>query len=203
MSKIEIGVGFVVAALAGFGLLQNIPTSIVLTIIGIGLIFHGSYEVFFKPHMFLERRLKRWLEVRHWSIRIEKDQHFYFVIWAEDESHRKIAISRHRNDKGVLAFTALVNQTGKTWEPKLDVLTGKQRTQLIEDIRVFFASKDMGYDGADWPFDKLTVQSALPLDSQLSEHLVDLKAKEVVNAIIGVRSLIRRAIVPQWLESHK
>ncbi len=61
---------------------------------------------------------------------------------------------------------------------------------------MFFVSKDMAYSDAEWPLNKLAVQHALPLNSQLSEHVVDLKAKEVINAVIGVRSLIRKAISP-------
>ena len=58
----------------------------------------------------------------------------------------------------------------------------------------------MGYDGARWPLNELVVQHALPLDKQLSEHLVDLKAKEVINAVIGVRSLLRKAIISLKLD---
>ena len=181
-------------ALAGFGLLGNLPANIVLIIIGISLILHGSYEVFFKPRAFLQKRLVKWLSRRNWKIRIERNPKFYFIIWAEDDSHREVMISRDKKDKGILAFTALIHKD-KSLLSKLDRLTVTQRNQLLEDIRVFFATKDMGYVGAWWPLNKLSVQHALPLDYQLSEHLVDLKAKEVVNAVIGVRSLIRKALL--------
>ena len=53
MYKIEIGAGFVVTALAGFDLLKSLPANITLVVIGLALILHGSYEVFFKPYLFL------------------------------------------------------------------------------------------------------------------------------------------------------
>ena len=143
--------------------------------------------------MFIERRLKGWPKVRNWEIKVEENPKFSFIIWAEDDSHREVAITRDKHDKGVLSFAARMH-IDKEWEPKLTKLTAGQRTRLIEDIHVFFAAKDVGYAGASWPLDKLAVQGALPLDQQLSEHLVDLKAKEIINAVIGVRSLIRKAI---------
>jgi hypothetical protein len=202
MPIIAIGVGVVMAALAGFGLLESLPANIVLVIIGIILILYGSYEVFFKPRAFLQKRLEKWLLRRNWNIRIEKNPQFYFIIWAEDDSHREVMISRDKKDKGILAFTALIHKDkDKDLLSRLDRLADSQKGQLLEDIRIFFTSKDMGYGGAWWPLNKLSVQHALPLDYKLSEHLVDLKAKEVINAVIGVRSLIRKAVIP--LELNK
>lgn len=184
-----------VTALGGFGLLQNLPASIILVIIGIILICHGFYDIFLKPYMFLEKRLTKWLLTRNWKVQIEKRPGFYFILNAEDDSHREVVISRDNCDKGVLAFSAKIF-LHKEWIPKLNSLTDIQKRQLIEDIKVFFATKDMGYGGASWPLDKLTVQHALPLDTNLSEHLVDLKAKEITNSIIGVHSIIRKVIIP-------
>lgn len=200
MVRIQIALGFIVASIGGFGLLGSLPANIILACIGGILLLNGSYEAFFKPHVWLDGRLTKWLLARNWKVRKEKRTGFYFIIWAEDESHRELAITRERNAKGVLAFTALVG-IATDWECYLDSLTPRQRDQLVEDIRVFLASKDMSFDGALWPLSKLSVQHALPLDSHLSEHSVDLKAKEVVNGVIGIRSLIRKAIIP--LESDK
>lgn len=195
MHKVEIGAGFTVTALAGFGLLDNLIAMIILVCIGITLIFHGSYEVFFKPRMFLQRRITKWLLKRNWNVKLGKHPDFQFVIFAEDDSGREVQIGRTKNDNGVLAFTVLIHKDNKLLS-QLDKLEANQRSQLLEEIKAFLAGKDMAYDGAHWPMNKLATQHALPLDSQLSEHLIDLKAKEVVNAGIGVRSLIRKTIIP-------
>jgi len=199
MYKIEIGAGFAVTALAGFGLLGSLPANIILMVIGIVLLFHGGYEVFFKPRILLQKRLMKWLLTRNWKIRIEKHPNFYFIIWAEDDSHREVMISRPKEDSGIIAFTALVYREEKLFS-KLEKLGAVPQNQLVEDIRAFLAGKDMGYGGASWPLNKLSVQHSLPLDSQLSEHLVDLKAKEVINTVIGVCSLTRKAIIPLELD---
>ncbi len=195
MYKIEIGAGFVVSALGGSGILQSLPASVALLGIGILLMSHGCYEIFFKPRMFLRKRLVKWLLNRNWKVRLEKHADFYFIIWAEDDSGREVMIGRTRNDKGILAFTALIHQDNKLLSP-LDRLEANLRRQLIEDIKAFLAGKDMAYKGPFWPMNKLAVKHALPLDSQLTEHVIDLKAKEVVNAVIGVHSLIRKSIIP-------
>ncbi len=199
MAKIEIGAGFAVTALAGFGLLDSLPTNVVLAVIGVTLILHGSYEIFFKPRMFLQKRLTKWLLTRNWKIRADKNPNFNFIIWAKDNANREVMVSRDKKDKGIIAFTALIHEDSpkdRDLLTKLDQLGANQRNRFVEDIKVFLASKDMGYEGALWPLNKLAVQHALSLDSQLSEHIVDLKAKEVINAVIVVRSLIRKAIIP-------
>lgn len=192
MSKIEIGVGFVLSALSGFGIFQNLYVNIAIACIGVALIFHGLYELAFKPYVFLDKRLAAWLKKRNWKTNIEKKEPFYFIIWAEDDDGRKVAITKGKEDKGILAFSARI-PVERDLLLALDKLTQGQRRQLLEDIKVFFASKNMSYSGADWPLTKLAVQGALPIDGQLSEHLIDLKAKEITMAIIGVRSLVRKA----------
>ena len=99
-----------------------------------------------------------------------------------------------RRELGSARSTTTPIPFDKDWNNKLERLAGKQRTNLIEDIRVFFASKDMGFGEAGWPLQKVAVQHALPLNQDLSEHAIDLKAKEVINAVIGVRGLVRKAI---------
>ena len=185
-----------IAALGGFGLLQSIPISTVLAIIGLVLVAHGSYEVFFKPNFFLKWRITKWLKGRDWAVTTDKNPQFYFIIWAEDSDQRKIAITRSKDHKNILTFNTRIRQ-GENWETKLSGLTTSQRARLIEEMKIFFASKNLSYDGAVWPFDKLAAQTALPLDSNLSAHLVDVKAKEIIFAIIGVRSIVRKAIEQQ------
>lgn len=193
MGWIGIGVGLVIAGLSSFGLIQNRPASTVLVIIAVFLICHGAYEVWGKPRIFLERRIKGWLLKSNWSVEVEEKPEFYFIIWAKDDSHRELAITREKKAKGILAFTAVVPRE-KDWDFKLARLTATQQYQLVEDIKIFLASKDIGYDGVEWPLEKVTVQSALLLDHNLSGYLVDLKAKGVINAVIGIRSLVRKAI---------
>ncbi len=200
MGKIEIGAGFAVTALAGFGLLQDPIANTILLLLGIVLIPHGVYEIFFKPRMYLRQRITRWLLARNWKVRIEDKAGFYFIMWAEDESHRELAITRDKKDAGILAFTARV-PLDKDWSDKLDKLNNTQRNSLVEEIKVFFASKDMGFAEAKWPLHKISAQHALSLTTELSEHTIDLKAKEAINAVIGVRSLIRKSLT--LLESDK
>jgi len=193
MARIEIGVGLLIAGLSSSGLIENVLASTILVIIAILLICHGVYEIWGKPRIFLERRIKRWLLKRNWSVEMEEKPGFYFIIWAEDDSNRKLAITRGRQDKGVLAFSAPVPME-LGWNLKLAELNPSQQYQLMEDIKIFLTGKDMGYDGVNWPLEKLGVQDGLLLDHNISEHLVDLKAKSVINAVIGIRSLVRKAI---------
>jgi hypothetical protein len=193
MAWIGIGVGLVIAGLSSFGLIQNRPASTVLVVIAIFLICHGAYEMWGKSRIFLERRIKGWLLKAKWSVEIEKKPEFYLIIWAKDDSNRELAITREKGNKGVLAFTAVVPRE-QDWGLKLAGLNATQQYQLMEDIKIFLASKDMGYDGVTWPLEKVTVQGGLLLDHNLSGYLVDLKAKSVINAVIGIRSIIRKAI---------
>jgi len=193
MAWIGIGVGLVIAGLSSFGFIQNRPASTVLIVIAVFLICHGAYEMWGRPRIFLERRIKRWLMKGNWLVEIEEKPEFYFIIWAKDDSNRKLLISREKGNKGVLAFTAVVPRE-EDWDLKLAGLAASKQYQLMEDIKIFLASKDMGYDGVRWPLEKVAVQGGLVLDYNLSGYLVDLKAKSVINAVIGIRSLVRKAI---------
>jgi hypothetical protein len=211
MYKIEIGAGFIVAALSGFGVFHNLYANIVLAVIGMVLIGHGLYEFAFAPHIFLDRRLSNWLKKRKWITKIEREEPFDFIVWASNSDGPVAAITKSKKSRSILAFSAKV-QVSKEWDVFLVRLAGRQRAQLLEDIKVFCASKNMSYDGASWPLDKLAIQSTLPINSQLSEHLVDLKTREMEMASIGIRSLIRKSmfgqpgfdlIIPQVPEKSK
>ena len=193
MYKVEIGLGFIVTALAGFNLLNSIPANIVLVVIGIALVLHGGYEVIFKPRYFLQKRIVKWLLRRNWKVKTDQHPNFYLIINAEDDSHREISITRDKKDNGILAFT-IGNLVHPSWISGLNKLSKRERALLLEDIKILFTNKDMAYETVKWPLDKLAIQHALPLDQNLSEHLVDLEAKSVINTGIGVRSLIRKAI---------
>lgn len=196
MAWIGIGVGLVIAGLSSFGLIQNKPASTVLIVIAVFLICNGVYEMWGRQRIFLERRIKRWLRKGNWSVVVEGKAGFYLVIWAKDDSDRELMISREKGNKGVLAFTAVVPRK-EDWNLKLAGLADSKKHKLVEDIKVFLAIKDMGYDGVRWPLEKVTVQDGLILDHNISGYLVDLKAKRVINAVIGIRSLVRKAIAFQ------
>lgn len=195
MPKIEIGAGFVLAALAGVGLQGSLSVTVILFICGIFLILHGGYEEYVKPRFRVDSRLSDWLQRRDWSVSIDSERAFNFVLWAQDESGRKVAITRIRRARNdVLAFTAKVG-LDPAWLPKLEAMAQPDRAKLIEDIRILFAAKRIGFNFPEpiWP-PNVTIQTGLPLDNHLSQHLVDTTAKDMTHTMIGVRSLIRRAI---------
>lgn len=197
MPKIEIGAGIALAVLGSFEFFGEAPVACGMLLFSIFLILHGSYDEFFKPWMFLEGRITHWLLERHWSVRQDEAAKsrfgFYFCICATDEGKRTVAITREKGSKNVLAFTAKV-PVDDTWWAALGRLSGRDQIRLVEEIRVMLATKSMGFDGLQWPLDNLAVQTAQPLDHVLSEHKVDVTAKEVLHAVIAARSLIRRAI---------
>jgi hypothetical protein len=197
MAKIEIGAGFLITALSGFGLFQNVVASIVLLCIGLVLIGHGCFEEFFRPYLLLEGNVKRWLLNRNWMVKAKDiSKLYYFAFVAEDEFKRSVTIIRDKHDKHVLTFTALI-PIDKAILVELEKLSVSKQRQLTEDIRIYFTSKNMGYWDAKWPLNEIKVQTALPIDSQISEHLIDVKAKEIINTQIGVHSIVRKAIAPQ------
>jgi hypothetical protein len=192
MSKVEIGAGFIVAALGGFNLLQNTYVNIILLVIGAILILHGCYEEFLRPGPFLKYTLKKWLLERNFKIiKDEQMDGAYFCIWVEDEFHRQIMVSRHKQNKGIVAFTGII-RLEPVMEQILPKFNPSQKLQLVEEIRIYFTSKNMGYWDVDWPLDKIKIQTGLPVNSQLNAHSVDLCAKEIVNSNLGVRSIIRK-----------
>jgi hypothetical protein len=193
MGWIGIGVGLVTVGLSSFGLIQNRLASTILVVIAAFLIFTGAYEMWGKQHIFVRRRIKRWLMKANWSVEIEENPESYFMIWAKDHSNRKLLISRHKGNKALLVFTALVARD-EGWDLKLAGLNDRQKYQLMEDIKVFLAVKNVGYDEVRWPLEKVTVQDGLLLDNNISGYAVDVKAKSIINAVIGVRSIVRKAI---------
>jgi len=193
MAWIGIGVGLVIGGLSGFGLVQNGPAGIVLIIIAVFLICNGIWEMWGRQRIFLEGRIKKWLLKANWSVVVDRKPKFYLIIWAKDDSNREVGITREKGNKGILAFTTVVPR-GKDWNVKLAELDATEQYKLMEDIKIFLAGKDIGYDKVRWPLEKVTIQSAIILDHNVSGYLVDLKAKSVINAMIGVRSIIRKAI---------
>jgi len=107
---------------------------------------------------------------------------------------REVTIVRREKGKSILAFSAPI-QIGTEERAGLDGLAPAQKDQLIQEIIIYFTGKDVGYESANWPLDKLAIEHVLPLDNKLTGYLVDLRAKEVINGVIGGRSIIRKAIM--------
>lgn len=102
-------------------------------------------------------------------------------------------IGRDREQKGILAFTAPIELDSDTVRGIGEKLSAIQQQKLYEELHVLLASMHLGYDTG--VFTNMAVQHALPIDEHLSEHAVDLKAKEVVDGVIAVKSMIRRAVI--------
>ena len=192
MAWIGIGVGLLIAGLSSFGLIENRLASIVIIVVAVFLICYGAYEIGGKPRIFLKGRIRKWLLKRNWSVEIEEKPEIYFIIRAKDDSKREVVITRHKDNKERLVFTAAAN-IEKNWDMKLAGLNDIEKRKLVEEIKIFLAIKDMGYIGVKWPLE-VKIQHILILDPDISGYLVDLKAKSVINAVIGVRSIIRKAI---------
>ncbi len=192
------------AALAPFGLLGEIPIAVVLVAVGVALIVHGGYEEFVKPRFRVGQRLNDWLQRRGWDVRIEPRPEFNFLLHlTAPGSGKQIVVTRDKHTRGdVLAFTAKVGLDPR-WLGPLDVMSQKQRQLLIQEITILLATKNIGFDLANpldrkepirWPPD-VKVQTALAQDHTLSQHSVDLAAKSIEQSMIAVRALIRKAIL--------
>ena len=68
-----------------------------------------------------------------------------------------------------------------------------EQQKLYEQLHVLLASMHLAYKSEI--LTNMVVQHALPVDERLSEHMVDLKAKEVIDGVIAARSTIRRAVI--------
>ena len=193
--RIEIGVGAVIAAVAGLGWASFAPVNVSLLILGIFLIAHGTYDVYYKPNVRLDKTLTRWLERRYWRVTPEQNapgDKFYFAIWAEDEAKRRVMISREKLAKGILAFTAAIELDSATVRGIGTKLSTSHQQQLYEELHVLLDSMHLGYNTG--VFTNMAVQHALRIDEHLSEHAVDLKATEVVDGVAAARSMIRKAV---------
>lgn len=192
MAWIGIGVALLIAGLSSFESIENRLASVVIVVVAMFLVCYGSYEIWGKPRILLKRRIKKWLLKRNWSVEIEEKPEICFIVRATDDSNREVVITRHKDNKDVLVFTAAVN-IEKNWDVKLAGLNDIAKRKLLEEIKILLAIKDMGYVDVEWPLE-VKIQHVLILDTDISGYFVDLKAKSVINAVIGVRSIIRKAI---------
>jgi len=175
-----------------------------LVAIGAILFSHGVYDDFIKPRFRVEHRLNDWLQRRGWSVRIERLQQFNFALHlTESDTGKQVYVTRDKRTRDdLLAFTARVGLDPR-WLPSLVAMSENQRTELIQEIVIFLAAKDVSLVLNDprqpdspisWPPD-VKVQVALPQDHTLSQHSVDMAAKQVVLSMLGVRAIIRKAVI--------
>lgn len=202
MPRIEIGAGIVLSVAAGLNAFGDVPVAVVLLVFGILLILYGSYEEWVKPHFRVDQRLNDWLQRRGWSVRIERVPQFNFVLHiTAPDSGKEIIVTRDktaRND--VLAFTTGVGLHPQ-WTAPLIAMSAKEREGLKADIGIYVTAKNLGIHFGQLPDGRLAwppsafIQTALAQDRTLSQHSVDLAAKSLELSAMGVRELIRKALL--------
>jgi hypothetical protein len=150
------------------------------------------------PKWRLRQKVTSWLVSRHWLLETNTSPSLYFGLWASELDHPeyKILICRSKSDSGLLSFSARV-PLNTSWLRPLAKLPDSLQQVLIQDIGVLMNTMQMGFASLEWPLDKLAIQTAMPIDSNLSEHTVDMQGKAVTHAIIGARRVIRRAVITQ------
>lgn len=194
MPRIEIGVGAVIAAIAGLGFASYEAVSIALLLFGVALILQGVYQVYYRPNFRLDKRIKKWLERHYWTVTessAPKDK-FYFAVWAQDEAKRRVMISREKEMSRLLSFTAPIDLDSGVIQTIGTKLSTAEQQKLYQQLHLLLASMHLGY--RTQIFTNMAVQHALPIDDSLSEHAVDLKAKEVVDGVIAARSMIEHSV---------
>ncbi len=170
------------------GLLKWIPTGL-----GFVLLILVLYLVSKREKLTFGNQVRDWLLNRGWSVRQESKPQFEFIIWAMDDSKRELAITKEKIHPDILAFTAPI-PIDKSWQEQLAKLPLNVADQLVENLKILFSTHNIGYGGLRWPLEKVGVQDALPINNELSQHSVDVKAKQVINAVIAARSTIRQTI---------
>ncbi|HZP27068.1 MAG TPA: DUF2299 family protein [Dehalococcoidia bacterium] len=200
-ASIQIGVGALVAGIVGFW--NDAAAFALLILVGVVLISHGVYEDFVKPRFRVEHRLHDWLQRRGWSVRIERLPQFNFALHITSaDSSKQILVSRNKDARDdVLAFTAKVGLHPDWLEP-LRAMKDDERKTLLSDITIYLSAKNLSLDlsqrdagSRSWP-PSVVIQTALPQDHTLSQHSVDMTAKSIELSMIGVRDLIRKAVIP-------
>ena len=184
------------AALSGFGVFQNYYANIVLLALGIFLIAHGIFKLYFKPQVLLKSLIKKWLLKRRWEIvpglkeKTYKTD-YYFVMAVENREQYRVSISRSKRNKGVLVFHSTI-QTDKNRDSQFKQFSLTTQNQLVEDIRLFLATKDIPFEGIEWPLDRILIETVLPIDSHISEQRIDDKTKELVFTVVGINAIISK-----------
>ncbi len=194
-STIEIGAGFIVSALGGFEILESSQVNWALIVIGVILILHGIFGLWIKPRFLLKRVIKGWLVKRRWSIyTLEREDYkkYHFVFIAENAQNYRVSISRSKENKDVLVFHMTL-PSDLVKDINVSLITNQQQEQLIEELRLFLATKNIPFEGIKWPLDeKVIIERILPINSGLSKHNVDDMAKELVFASLRVNTIIRK-----------
>lgn len=201
MPRIEIGAGIVLAVLATFGIFGSVPVAAVLLAGGVILIMLGTYEEFIKPRFRVDHRLKDWFIRRGWHVGVERRPAFNFLIrLTSPSSGKEVFVTREKATyDDLIAFTGKVPYLPE-WFAILPSFSEEEREALITDIRIYLTTKNvspnfrtMGTNEIAWP-PEVVIQAALAQDHTLSQHSVDIAAKTIELAIIGVRDLIRKAV---------
>jgi hypothetical protein len=195
LPKVEIGIGAVIAAIAGLGWGSYAPVNVALLILGAVLVCQGTYTVYYRPNVRLDRTVKRWLERRYWRVSEDSDvplDQFHFGFWVEDTGKRRVFVCREKEQRRILAFTAPVGLDVDTIDAIAKNFSTPDQQRLYEEVGLLLSTMHLGYISRD--FRKITVQHGLPIDEELSEHSVDLKAKEVADGVIAVRCMIRKSV---------
>ena len=201
-ASIQIGAGALVAGMVGFW--NDSVAFAFLIALGIILLTHGAYDDFVKPRFRVDRRLADWFTRRGWKVETKRKSGFNFILHiTAPDSQKEIIVTRDKDaEDDVLAFTARVGLHPE-WITSLNTMPDVQRGTLLQEITLFLATKDVGLvlndprnpdSPIDWPPD-VKVQTALPQDHTLSQHSVDTAAKKIEASMIGVRAIIRRAVL--------
>jgi hypothetical protein len=201
MSRIEMGVGIMLAAGAALGFLNSVWMAVALLTVGVTLFAHGAYDEFVKPRVRVEHRLKDWFLRRDWGVEMEQTPSLTYRLNLRSGSsgYPVIVIREKRIHRDFISFTGLV-PLHPDWIKTLNDFTPKEREALYSDVRIYLTGKNMSFElptlpdgGIIWP-PLVCVQTAIPQDHTLSQHSSDIAAKSVELSMIGVRDVIRKAV---------
>lgn len=147
------------------------------------------------PKFRLRQKVIKWLVRRRWVLSTEDSPSLHFGLGAADIDNplKKMLISRSKNTSHLLTFSASVPFDPK-WFPVLETFPERSKIALVQDLGIFIGTMKIGFEGLEWPLANFRLQTALPIDSNLSEHVVDLQGKELTHVILGARRIIRKAV---------
>jgi hypothetical protein len=202
MPRIEIGIGLLLAAGATFGFFNSDWMIVGLFGVGAALVVHGGYDEYVKPRFRVGKRLEGWFIRRAWAVEMESRPSFKYRLNLKSASSRYqvVVINERKANYDIVSFTGFV-PLHPAWHTALDEYADWEREALLSEIRIYLTSKNMSYElGTNpdsdlilWP-PAVFVQTAIPQDHTLSQHLADMTAKSVELSMIGVRDVIRKSV---------
>ena len=174
----------------------GVVAGIATAIIGVAAKIASILRAKFGPTWRLRQRVTNWLVDRRWILKTEASPNLYFGLWASelDNPQKEILICRTRDHKDILAFSARV-PLDPAWIEPLSTMPEASRGVLVQEMGIFISTMRMAFIELEWPFDKLAIQHAIPIDNGLSAYTVDLEAKAVLHGIFGARRIIRKALI--------